>query len=85
MRWTERGISPLKALLLGVVLLLVASYFIFEKQLPFTHHFTITAVVRNSNLLAPGSPVRIGGVDVGKVASTGRYRDTNLEIGRAHV
>ena len=78
MRWTERGISPLKALLIGVVLLLIASYFIFEKQLPFTHHYTINAVVPNSNLLAPGSPVRIGGVDVGKVASTGRYRDTNL-------
>lgn len=78
MRWAERGISPLKALLVGVVLLLVASYFVFEKQLPFTHHYTITAIVRNSNLLVPGSPVRIGGADVGKVASTGRYRNTNL-------
>jgi phospholipid/cholesterol/gamma-HCH transport system substrate-binding protein len=77
-RWTERGISPRKALVVGVVLLLVASYFVFEKQLPFTHHYTIRAVVANSNLLAPGSPVRIGGADVGKVDSTGRYRDTNL-------
>jgi phospholipid/cholesterol/gamma-HCH transport system substrate-binding protein len=77
-RWTERGISPLKALLIGVALLLIASYFIFEKQLPFTNHYTLKAVVRNSNLLVPGSPVRIGGADVGKVTSTGRYRDTNL-------
>jgi virulence factor Mce-like protein len=78
MRWAERGISPLKALLIGVVLLVLASYFVFEKQLPFTHHYTITAVVRNSNLLAPGSPVRIGGVDIGKVTSTGPYGDPNL-------
>lgn len=78
MRWAERGISPLKALLIGVVLLAAATYFVFEKQLPFTHHFTIKAVVHNSNLLAPGSPVRIGGVDIGKVTSTGRYRDTDL-------
>jgi virulence factor Mce-like protein len=79
-RWAERGLSPIKASLLGLVLLVVASYFIFTKQLPFTHHYTIKAVVPNSNLLAPSSPVRIGGVDVGKVVSTGRYRNTNLAL-----
>jgi phospholipid/cholesterol/gamma-HCH transport system substrate-binding protein len=79
-RWAERGISPIKASLIGLVLLLVASYFIFTKQLPFTHHYTVNAVVRTSNLLAPGSPVRIGGVDVGKVTGTGRYRKTNLGL-----
>ncbi|MBV8734203.1 MAG: MCE family protein [Solirubrobacterales bacterium] len=78
MRWAEQGISPLKALLIGVVVLGLMSYFVFEKQLPFTHHYTIKAVVRDSNLLASGSPVRIGGVDVGKVTSTGRYGNTNL-------
>lgn len=80
MRWAERGISPVKASLIGIVLLAVASYFIFTKQLPFTNHYTINAVVRNSNLLATGSPVRIGGVDVGKVTATGRYRNTNLAV-----
>ena len=80
MRWAERGISPIKASLLGLAALLIASYFIFTKQLPFTHHYTISAVVRNSNLLAPSSPVRIAGVDVGKVVSTGRYRNTNLAL-----
>jgi phospholipid/cholesterol/gamma-HCH transport system substrate-binding protein len=79
-RWAERGISPVRASLIGIVLLLVASYFVFEKQLPFTSHFTINAVMRDSNLLAPGSPVRIGGVDIGKVTSTGRYRDTSLAV-----
>ena len=78
MRWAERGLSPIKASLVGLVLLIVGTYFIFTKQLPFTHHNTINAVVRNSNLLGPGSPVRIGGVTVGKVTSTGRYRNTKL-------
>jgi phospholipid/cholesterol/gamma-HCH transport system substrate-binding protein len=78
MRWAERGLSPVKASLVAIVVLLVASYFIFTKQLPFTHHYTINAVVRSSNLLAPGSPVRIGGTNVGKVTSIGRYRDTSL-------
>jgi phospholipid/cholesterol/gamma-HCH transport system substrate-binding protein len=79
-RWAERGISPIKVSLLGLAALLVISYFIFAKQLPFTHHYTINAVVPNSNLLAPNSPVRIGGVDVGKVVSTGRYRNTNMAL-----
>jgi phospholipid/cholesterol/gamma-HCH transport system substrate-binding protein len=79
MRWAERGLSPVKASLIGIVLLAVASYFVFTKHVPFTHHYTITAVVRNSNLLVTGSsPVRIGGVDVGKVTAIGRYRDTSL-------
>lgn len=80
MRWAERGISPVKASLLGLLLLAVASYFIFAKQLPFTHHYTVKAVVNNSNLLAPGSPVRIGGVDVGKVTATGRYGNSDLAL-----
>jgi ABC-type transporter Mla subunit MlaD len=78
-RWAERGISPVKASLLGIALLLVAAYFVFTKQLPFQHHYTINAVVRDSNLVVPGSsPVRIGGVNVGKVTSVARYRDTDL-------
>jgi len=80
MRWGERGVSPVKASLIGIVLLLIASYLAFTKQLPFTHHYTINAVVQSSNLVAPGSPVRIDGVDVGKVSSVGRYRDTNLGV-----
>jgi virulence factor Mce-like protein len=78
MRWIERGLSPVKSSLLGIVVLLIASYFVFTKQLPFSQHFTLTAVVRSSNLLAPGSPVRIGGVTVGKVSSIGRWWDTSL-------
>jgi phospholipid/cholesterol/gamma-HCH transport system substrate-binding protein len=78
MRWAQGGLSPVKFSLIGLALLLIASYLIFTKQLPFTHHYTIHAVTRNSNLLAPGSPVRIGGVNVGKVTSVGRYRDTAL-------
>jgi phospholipid/cholesterol/gamma-HCH transport system substrate-binding protein len=85
MRWVDRGLSPVKATLVGIALLVVASYFVFTKELPFTHHYTIHAVVRSSNLLAPGSPVRIGGVDVGKVTSISRYRDTSLGQVTMHV
>jgi phospholipid/cholesterol/gamma-HCH transport system substrate-binding protein len=78
MRWAERGISPVRASLIGILLFAIAAYFIFTKQLPFTHHYTINAVVHDSNLLEPGSPVRIGGVTVGKVTATGREGNTSL-------
>ncbi len=75
---SRRELSPVRASLLGIALLLIAAYFIFTKALPFQHHYTLRAVVRSSNLLVPGSPVRIAGVDVGKVTAVGRYRDTSL-------
>ena len=74
----RRELSPIQASLLGIALLLIGSYFVFTKQLPFQHHYTVRAVVRNSNLLVPGSPVRIAGADVGKVTTVGRYRKTDL-------
>ena len=80
MRWAEQGLSPVKACLIAIFLLVVSTYFIFTKELPFTHHYTLKAVAANSNLLAPGSPVRIGGATVGKVTSSGRYGHTNLAL-----
>lgn len=78
MRWAERGLRPVWVSAIGALVLIAISYFVFTKALPGTSHFTITAVMRNSNLLAPGSPVRVDGLDVGKVQSTGRWRHTNL-------
>ena len=78
MRWAERGIGPVKVSLLALAVLAIATYFIFAKQIPFASHYTVKAVMHNSNLLVPGSPVRVGGVDVGKVTAVGRYRNTEL-------
>jgi ABC-type transporter Mla subunit MlaD len=64
--------------LLAIVLIVVASYFGFAKDIPFTEGYRVHAVFESSNNLRPGSPVRIAGVNVGKVASVERYRDTDL-------
>jgi phospholipid/cholesterol/gamma-HCH transport system substrate-binding protein len=45
----------------------VLTYFAFNKHVPFRHHYTVSAVFRTANGVRPGSPVRIAGVDVGKV------------------
>jgi virulence factor Mce-like protein len=51
-----------------LVALLLAGYFAFHPKLPFTGSYRVEALVRSSNQLRHGSPVRIAGVDVGKVA-----------------
>ena len=48
-------------------------YFGFTKAVPFPHHFEIQAVVKTANMLRPRSPVRIAGVNVGKVTKVERY------------
>jgi virulence factor Mce-like protein len=63
----------------GALLLLIVAigcYFAFAKRVPFKHHYEVTAVVRTSNLLAKGSPVRIAGVNVGTVVGSGRYKNS---------
>jgi ABC-type transporter Mla subunit MlaD len=76
---------PLRAGLLVLALALVGCFFAFTKRVPFRHHYTINAVVQNSNLIVPGSPVRIAGVTVGKVANVGRYRDTSMGEIAMHI
>ena len=50
-----------------IVAVLLAGYFSFHKSIPFRHHFTIHAAFKSANNIKPSSPVRIAGVDVGKV------------------
>jgi virulence factor Mce-like protein len=63
----KRSISPALAGLIALVLLTVATFLAFTKQLPFRSHYEVDAVVRNSPALRKGSLVRIAGVNVGKV------------------
>jgi phospholipid/cholesterol/gamma-HCH transport system substrate-binding protein len=62
-----RGMSPFKAGLIAIVVLVVAVYFGFTKANPFSHPFEFKAMFASANNLKQNSPVRIAGVDVGKV------------------
>jgi virulence factor Mce-like protein len=59
--------SPFRAGVIAIVLIALLSYFGFTKANPFAHPFVLHAVFDNVNNLKPNSPVRIAGVDVGKV------------------
>jgi len=72
----DRGMSRFTAGLIAVVLIGVAIFFAFTKNNPFSAPYKLTAVFETANNLKPNSPVRIAGVEVGKVkkveALTGR-------------
>jgi phospholipid/cholesterol/gamma-HCH transport system substrate-binding protein len=80
MRAFRQGMSPVRAGLIAVIVIVLGSWFAFSKDIPFTQTYRIQAVFKNSNLVAPRSPVRIAGIDVGKVVEVGRYKDSNLSV-----
>jgi phospholipid/cholesterol/gamma-HCH transport system substrate-binding protein len=59
--------SPLTIGLIALVIILIATYLGFTKDIPFTHGFRVNAVFESANGLRVNSPVRIAGVQVGKV------------------
>ena len=65
----DPGMSPLKAGLLAGIVILVFSFFGFSRYNPFSDPYEFTATFESANNLQPKSPVRIAGVDVGKVKS----------------
>jgi virulence factor Mce-like protein len=62
--------SPLRAGIVTIVVMVIAVYFGFSKKLPFQSHFTLRAAFSSSTDIRKGSPVRIAGVNVGKVTGT---------------
>ena len=61
--------------MLALVVLVVAGYFGFTKANPFSNLYELHAVVRDAQNLKPNAPVRIAGVEVGKVTGIERESD----------
>jgi virulence factor Mce-like protein len=60
-------LSPFAAGAIATVVLAVVSYFAYTKANPFDDPYELNFVVRSANELKQKSPVRVAGVDVGKV------------------
>jgi virulence factor Mce-like protein len=58
--------------LIALAVIAVAVLLAWTKELPLQSHYEIKAAFATSNNLRPGSPVRIAGVEVGKVESVER-------------
>ncbi|HEV3228214.1 MAG TPA: MlaD family protein [Solirubrobacteraceae bacterium] len=66
----------------GLTLLVIAlaTYLGFTKHIPFTHGFRVHAVFASANSIRKNSPVRIAGVNVGKVTGVSRQSGTDAAI-----
>jgi phospholipid/cholesterol/gamma-HCH transport system substrate-binding protein len=71
----RRGLPPF-AVGLGVLFVLaIGTYLGFTKEIPFRHHYTISAVFPSANNIRIDSPVRVAGVNVGKVTKIAHVED----------
>jgi phospholipid/cholesterol/gamma-HCH transport system substrate-binding protein len=61
------GLSPFKAGIIGVIVISIVTIFGFTRINPLAHPFELKAVVRSANNLEANAPVRVAGVNVGKV------------------
>src|SRR4051812_49068967 len=61
------GVSPFKAGMIGILVIALITFFGFTRYNPLKHPFQLKAAVRSANNLQRSSPVRIAGVNVGKV------------------
>jgi phospholipid/cholesterol/gamma-HCH transport system substrate-binding protein len=74
LRKDRTGPNPFLVGILVLLLAAVASYAGFSKHVPFTHGFRVKAVFENANNVRPNSPVRIAGVNIGKVKTVQAYK-----------
>lgn len=79
-RKDRRGASPFKVGAIALVVVGIVTYLGFTKHIPFTSGFQVKAVFQSANSIRLDSPVRIAGVNVGKVVDVERYKDTNSAV-----
>jgi virulence factor Mce-like protein len=72
--------SPVAVGLIALAVALLIVYFGFTKDLPFTTPFQVRATFESANSIRPGSPVRIAGVQVGKVKSVEAEPGTDAAV-----
>jgi phospholipid/cholesterol/gamma-HCH transport system substrate-binding protein len=71
------GMSPLKAGAIGLVVIVIFTFFAWTQYNPLHRPFQFTATFKSANNLKPRSPVRIAGVEVGMVKKVEPIPDGN--------
>ena len=77
-RKDRTGASPVVVGVVLLALIAAGTYLGFKKDIPFTKGYRVSAVFESSNSIRKNSPVRIAGVNVGKVQKISRYEDTDM-------
>jgi phospholipid/cholesterol/gamma-HCH transport system substrate-binding protein len=68
----QKRSNPVRVGAIFLVVVALVVYFGFTKHVPFKHGYRLNAVFNSAVNIRPKAPVRIAGVDVGKVTSTRR-------------
>jgi virulence factor Mce-like protein len=79
-RKDRSGVNPFTVGLLVLVAIAGLTYVSFSKHIPLTHGFRVKAVFQSANSIRPNSPVRIAGVNVGKVKGIARQPGTDTSV-----
>jgi len=72
--------NPVTIGLIALVIILVVTFLGFTKDIPFTTPYQVKATFESANSIRAGSPVRIAGVNVGKVAKVQASGDSNTSV-----
>jgi phospholipid/cholesterol/gamma-HCH transport system substrate-binding protein len=80
LRKERTGANALTVGIVVLVLMGIGTYFGFTKDVPFTSGYQLEAVFKSANSIRNGSPVRIAGVNVGKVQSVERDPESDAAI-----
>jgi virulence factor Mce-like protein len=71
---------------IALAIVVVASYLGFTKDVPFVgKQFELDAVFQSANSIRPGSPVRIAGVNVGKVAEVAPLKGSSAAVVKMQI
>ena len=76
----RRGVRPVAAGIVLILLVAVAAYIAFTKNNPFANPYELRAVFKHAHEIKPRSPVRIAGVRVGKVTSIKALPDRRMAL-----
>jgi phospholipid/cholesterol/gamma-HCH transport system substrate-binding protein len=76
----RRQRSPVAIGLIATAVIVVLVYLGFTKDIPFTTPFQVNATFESANSIRPGSPVRIAGVQVGKVKAVKPQEGTDAAV-----
>ena len=79
-RSRHRTRSPFAVGLIALVVITILVFLGFTKDIPFTRGYEVNAVFQSANGLRPNSPVRIAGVEVGKVKKIEGQEGTNSAV-----
>jgi virulence factor Mce-like protein len=79
-RTRHQGPSFLLVGAIALAVIVVGTFLGFTKDIPFTRGFEIKAVFQSANSIRPNSPVRIAGVNVGKVKEIDAQEGTDAAV-----